>query len=567
MSQPAERPIPELVQSGWASLAQGAWAEAHAYFTAAVEQAATAEVLEGLGFAAWWLNETDETFHVREEAYRRYHEQGDQRGAARVAVWLSMDHFTRRGEHAIANGWLHRAYRLLETLDSGPEQVLVRAWDAHMAILVEHDVARARQLAAEAGALARSLGIVDLAMLAQACEGFARVCAGDISTGMRLLDEATLAAVAGEMTDVDAMTMTCCYLIYACERVGDVERAAQWCDKLRQIAADWSYHAMFAFCRTHYAGVLIARGEWAQAEDELTAATAVLDATHPALAVEGIVRLAELRRLQGRFAEAAALFARLDEHPLRMLGSTPALLGRAALALDQGDPVMAIDLAERYLRAVSAEDRVARVAGLELLVRAHAAHGDQDNAAQALRDVVAISTHVPALPVRGATSFSAGTVAVATGDYEEARRRFEDAVDLFGRSGARYEEARARLELASVLAGLGRIDTAAGEAARARDALRRLGVTREAERAVALRRQLQRRRDDRARHVGSAPELTAREREVLRLVARGLSDKEMAAALGLSEHTVHRHVANILTKLDLPSRAAAVARVSEQGML
>jgi ATP/maltotriose-dependent transcriptional regulator MalT len=478
-----------------------------------------------------------------------------------------MDHVTRRGESAIANGWVQRAYRLLDGLDPGPEQVLVMAWDAHMAIIVDHDAAKASRLGADAAALARSLGAIDLTMLAQACEGFARVCAGDLAAGMRLLDEATLAAVNGEMTDIDAITLTCCYLIYACERVGDLDRARQWCDRLSQIAVGWSYQAMFAFCRTHYAGVLIARGDWPQAEVELAAATDVLDATHPALAVEGIVRLAELRRLQGRLDEAAALLARLDEQPLRMLGSTQALLGRAALSLDQGNSGAAIDLADRYLRAVPPEDRLARVAGLVLLVRAQAAHGDHHGAVQSLREVVAISALVPTPPLRAAASFSEGTVAVANGDYEKARQRFEDAVDLFERSGAPYEAARSRLELASVLSGLGRTDAATTEVRAARDALHRLGAARDADRAANLIQQMQQRQSDRVRHSEPVPELTAREREVLRLVAQGLSDREMAAALGLSEHTVHRHVANILTKLDLPSRAAAVARAAHHGVL
>lgn len=148
------------------------------------------------------------------------------------------------------------------------------------------------------------------------------------------------------MTDLDAMTLSCCYLIYACERVRDVERAAQGCDHLRHLAARWGYHAMFSFCRTHYAGVLIARGDWPRAEAELVAAVEELAATHPAMAVEGIVRLADLRRRQGRLDDAATLLARLDDHPLRMLGTTPGLLGRAAVALDRGDPATAAALVD-----------------------------------------------------------------------------------------------------------------------------------------------------------------------------------------------------------------------------
>ena len=62
-------------------------------------------------------------------------------------------------------------------------------------------------------------------------------------------------------------------------------------------------------------------------------------------------------------------------------------------------------------------------------------------------------------------------------------------------------------------------------------------------------------------------DLSARELEVLRLVAEGLSDAEIAERLVLSQHTVHRHVANIRTKLRLPSRAAAVAVATRLGLL
>jgi DNA-binding NarL/FixJ family response regulator len=554
----------DLLQTGWIALQAGAWRDAYDAFAAAVAREETAEALEGLGFAAWWLDETAATFRAREAAFRRYREQGDRRGAARVATWLSMDYFTRRGEQAIARGWVQRAYRLLEGLGAGPEQAIVGCWDAHMAILVEHDVARARRLYAEAAALARSLGVGDLETLARAGEGFALVCAGEVGAGMRLLDETTAAVASGEMTDPDAMTLSCCYLIYACERVRDVDRAAQWCDQLFRLAERWSYHAMFSFCRTHYAGVLISRGDWPRAESELAAAAEELSETHPALAFEAIARLAELRRRQGRLDDAAALLARLDDHPLRMLGRTPVLLVRARVALDRGDPAAATSLAERYLRAVRSEDRLERVAALEVLVRCWAIVGDHAAAAEALAELGALTTEAATPALRAVTSFSAGVVAVAAGDYEAARRRFEDAADLYALSGAPYEVARSRLELASVLSGLGRTDAARAEAAAALAALERLGARQEAKRAEALARHLAQLRDDRS---PGLPRLTPRELHVLRLAASGLSDKEMAQALGLSEHTVHRHVANVLTKLDLPSRAAAIALAARHGLL
>lgn len=561
MDPAAERSAIDPLASGWEALARGAWEEAHAFFQQAVSRSETAEALEGLGFAAWWLNDATTAFQAREQAYRRFHARGDLRGAARVAIWLSMDHCIRRGEHAIANGWLQRASRLLADLEPGPEQALLASWDAHMAIEVEHDAGKARRLCREAFERAEALGALELVMLAQACEGYTRVCEGDVLAGMRLLDEATAAAVGGDLTDPDTMTLTCCYLIAACERVRDVERAAQWCDKLREIAIRWSYHAMFAYCRTHYAGVLIWRGAWSEAEAELTVATEELAVTLPAMAPKGIAHLAELRRRQGRWKEAADLFARLDEHPLRMLGGSLSLLGRAALALDRGDPMAALQHAERYLRAVGEVDRLERVAGLELLIRAHVTLGDHDRARQVLHELAETADLVPALPLQAATRFSEGVIAVAAGDYEDARRRFEDAVDLFERSAAPYETARARLELASVQAGLSQSEAAVAEASAALVTLRALGAERDAERAEYLVTQ--------AQGAGRAPKmaLTARECEVLRLVAQGMSDKEMANALGLSQHTVHRHVSNILTKLDQPSRAAAVAHASRHGLL
>ena len=65
---------------------------------------------------------------------------------------------------------------------------------------------------------------------------------------------------------------------------------------------------------------------------------------------------------------------------------------------------------------------------------------------------------------------------------------------------------------------------------------------------------------------GDGP-LSEREREVLRLVADGLSDAEIARRLIVSPHTVHRHVANIRTKLRQPSRAAAAAYAAREGLI
>jgi ATP/maltotriose-dependent transcriptional regulator MalT len=558
--------IPRPHDAGWQALSAGRWEEARAAFNAALRQEETAETLEGLGWAAWWLNDIAETFSARERAYRRYRARGDDLAAARMAVALAADHFLRRGEHAIANGWFRRAHHLLDGRDPAPEHAMLGIWESYVAVVFHHDTAAARALGAQAREVARALGTVDLEMLAQASLGFATVCEGEVERGMHLLDEATAAAVAGEMTDPDAIVTTCCYLIGACERVRDYDRAAQWCRQAIQLAERWSYRFMFAYCRTHYAGVLLWRGAWPEAEAELAAATGELADTFPAMAAEGVARLAELRRRQGRLDEAHALLDRLDALPLRAMGSGPALLGRGALALDQGDAAAAAALAERFLRGVPAAHRLERFPGLELLARAQAALGDRTRAAQSLTELRSIAEEIGTPPLHAAAKFIAGVIALASGEFAAARPCFEDAMDLFEASAAPYDAARARLELSRALAALGRADLAAREARTAGIALERLGAMRECEQAASVVRQTAP-QEAISSSGASAPGLTERQREILRLVAQGQSDKEVAATLGISEHTVHRHIANILRALDVPSRAAAVAQAGRRGLL
>lgn len=560
--------VAELLKAGHAALARGAWAEARACFEAAACREATPEALEGLGMAAWWLNDAT-TMPVRERAYRLYRERGDRYSAARLATYLAWDHYLFRGEDAVANGWIQRGYRLLEGLDPGAEYAMLAICEGHLALFVENDTATARRLGTEAAALARSLGLIDLEMLARALEGLALVIEGQVVEGMRRLDEATTAAVAGEMTDLDAITTTCCYLIDACERVRDYDRAAQWCDAVKRITTRWSYRLMFALCRTHYAGVLMWQGAWPEAEAELLVATSDLEATHPAMAAEGIVRLADLRRRQGRFEEAAALLRKAEAPPLRMLGGRIALLGRAALALDQGDAATAADLAGRFLRGLQAQDRLERVPGLELLVRAWAALAAPDRAAGALAELQSIAAAVGTEPLFALAAFAEGLVAAAARDHEMARERFEDAVDLFERSGAPCEAAQARAELARILCALGRVTAAEREARAALEAFQRLGAAVESERITALLRQMQAPRRGRGEQIADPAGFTPRELEVLRLLATGRSNHEIAAELVLSVRTVERHISTIYEKIGARgkvARAAATAYALRHGL-
>jgi LuxR family maltose regulon positive regulatory protein len=529
-----------VFDTGARALACGDWERARAAFEAALNEEETAEALEGLGMAAWWLDDAATTFDARERAYRLYRERGERVAAARLARWLAWDYNAFRGEPAVANGWLRRAHRLLDGIDAGAEHGWLALREGEIALLLGNDPSKARELAATAAELGRSLGVIDLEMVGLALEGLALVSEGRVEEGMPRLDEATTAAVAGELEDLNAVGAACCYLIFACERVRDFDRAAQWCERVQEFCRRWRIRPLFAVCRTHYAAVLVWRGAWAEAEAELLGATGELEATRPAMAVEGLVRLGELRRRQGRSEEAADLFRLVELHPL-------AQLGQAALALDRGDARSAIDLAERYLRRLSPDDRTERVPALELIVRAHATRGHIDEARQALIELEAIAATVGTDPLRASAALAAGVVAGAEADDEYARRCLEDALALFQRSGAPFETATTRIELARALTRLGRVDGADEEALRARETLNALGARTETILDSLGEKRL------------SPLGLSRRELDVLRLIAVGLSNRDIAERLIVSEHTVHRHVANIFRKLGVSSRSAAAA--------
>jgi len=392
----------------------------------------------------------------------------------------------------------------------------------------------------------------------RAVHGFARVTAGAVAEGLQELDEVNAAVLAGEMSDRVLIGLACCYLIAACERIHDYERATQWCDRLKAFCKKVGFRPLFAVCRTQYASVCMWRGAWDEAEHELTSAADELAACRPAMTGEGLVRLGELRRRQGKLDEAMALFDRFGSHPL-------ASIGRANVMFDRGDHAGSAELAERHLRRLPATNRTERIAALEVKVRACVEQGHLDEARPAVAELRSIANESHTAPLRARASFVAGLVEARAGDANVARTHLEDAVDLFSASGAPFETGRARVELARVLGSLGRHEAAAAEAQRAIGDLTPLGASLELSRAQAVL----------AGPAAVAPApvgedrkgLTPREIEVLRLISDGLNNQAIAERLFISEHTVHRHVANTLTKLNVSSRSAAVAQAGRLGLL
>lgn len=536
---PAQR---DLLLEGGEALRRGAWAEARERFEAALQERETPQALEGLGMAAQWLVDRDTVFVARERAYRLYRESQSPRDAARVAVQLAWDYRTFRGEAAIATGWLQRAHDILLHEDPSSEHGWLALREASV-LLADGQLAAARELTHNAVELGRSLSDVDLEMTALALDGLVLVNEGRVAEGMRRLDGSAAAIVGGDLQDLSAISHSCCYLIFACERVRDFDRAGQWCERLAEFCERYGSKPLFSVCRTHYAGVLMFRGLWPQAEEELRLASPELETNVAGMAAEAFLGLAELRRRQGRTDEAQRMFTEVEHRPEGRLGC-------ARVALDRGEYGTAANHAEQYLRQVGKEAKTRRVAGLEVEVRALVALRDDERAQQALDELMLIANDVGTEPLRASALAAEGVTAAATGDLPRARRALEDAVTLYARSGMPYECAVVRIELASVLAASRRNHDASKETARATETLERLGVVSKPAPANA-----------------ESLALTGRELEVLALVADGLTDPQIAQQLVISEHTVHRHVSNILVKLSCSSRAAAVKRATAAGAL
>jgi ATP/maltotriose-dependent transcriptional regulator MalT len=543
------------LDAGREALSLGRWEEARACFEAALADGESAEATEALAMAAWWLDNARETIESRERAYQLYRAQDDPNGAARMAIWLAWDYLAFRGEPAVANGWLQRAHRMLDDLAPAKEHGWLAIREAEITFLLNNDVVGARRLAGRAREIGRTVRDADLELSALALEGMTRASEGDVANGIRLLDEASAAAVGGEISELWAVGRTCCYVITACERVRDFDRADQWSQRMLEYAKRWRIPHLFAVCRAHYAGVLVWRGTWAQAEVEFDAAMRELDHVRPGMGFEVVVRLAELRRRQGRLDEADALFRKVEFHPY-------AQLGLAAVALDRGDAGRAGELAERFLRRLGSTNPLQRFVGLELLVQALVALGKDEPALGIVSELEELATRVGTDPLRASALAAAGCVAAARHDFEAARLRYEDAVDLFQRSGAPFETARARLGLARALGALGRADIALQQGELALEALQKMRAEMESENAAVLLRELGSRDEPKA-----ASTLTPREVEVLKLVAQGFTNPVIAERLVLSEHTVHRHVANILTKLRVSSRAGAAAWAAQHELV
>jgi DNA-binding CsgD family transcriptional regulator len=536
-------PVDELVAEGRAAIRRGDAGAARAAFSDAMTQAATGAVLEGAGHVAYLEREYTEAIAAWERAYGAYRAEGEHAGAVRVARKLAFMYGSVVGEPAVMRGWIARAQTLLGG-DPGSRE---GGWVSHVLGMFEPDPAKAERYFRAALEVARRVGDTDLESVTLARLGTSLVRVDRTEEGMLLLDEA-LAAVAGEeVEDFNVLHDIFCQLFIACERTQDVARAEQWIRVGRAIAERRRLPVVAAFCSTHYGAIMTAAGRWEEADAALTEAVRLWGLGHRVLRAGALVRLADLRVRQGRIEEAEQLLAGLE-------GDPAAARPRAAIHLARGELQVACEVLERALDPLTGTSSEA-VPLLALLVDVHLAAGDLPSAEAAASRLADCAERHPSDYHAASAALARARVCLA-GGAGDANACLRAALAGFARANLPMELAGARLQLAGALVE-DRPEAAMAEARGALDAFERLRAARQADAAAALLRSLGAHATVARGRSGDV--LTKREAEVLDLLGAGLSNREIAERPYISPKTAEHHVARVLLKLGVRSRAEAAA--------
>jgi DNA-binding CsgD family transcriptional regulator len=509
-----------------------------------------ADDLERLAWAAGLSGREEEQRKYLARLYQVSVDASDDTRAARVAFWLGF-RLAIVGETASASGWLSRAQRLAD--GAGKDCVV-----AGYLLLVETrqrfvagDYDGAYATAERAVEIGGRCGETDLVVFARNLQGRVRVRQGLVDAGLPLLDESMLSVTQGETSPAVAGIMYCgaisaCNSIYALDRSREWTSAlARWCEEQPELVPFTSE------CMVHRAEVLRLGGAWPEALDEARRAGEHVGARIDlGAAGEAAYQQGEIHRLRGALSESEDAFRKAsrngrDPHP-----------GLALLRLAQNRRDQAVSAIRRVAKAST--DPLVRARFLPALVEILLAVGDVDGAAEACLDLEN-TARLFTTDVLGAIAAQArGEVELALGDAEAALRSSKHAFRVWQQVGAPYEAAKARVAMARACRALGDDDAAILELAAARDVFERLGASPDVAALEAL-----------TARAPVPPEhpLSARELEVLRLVASGKTNKDIARQLHVSGKTVDRHMSNIFAKLNVPTRTAAAAFAYEHGLV
>jgi DNA-binding CsgD family transcriptional regulator len=538
------------LERGRQAYADEAWSSAYDALSA-VDHAGSVgpEDLERLATAAYMLGREAEYLGLLERAHRRHLAASHPLPALRCAFWIGVN-LAGRGEHGRASGWLGRARRLLE--DQGEDRV--EGGYLLLPVVFEHeahgDLESAAATAGEAAAIGRRFGDHDLVALAAHEQGHCLIRGGRIAEGMRLLDETMVAVTVGELSPI-VSGIVYCGVILACQDAHEVRRAQEWTAAL----SGWCERQpdLVAFtgrCITHRAELMQLHGALDDALQEARRAEERCDAGENAAAAgEACYRQGEVHRTLGQLDLAEAAYRRASRR-----GREPQP-GLALLRLAQGD----VDAATAAVRRILDEtgEPANRARALPAYVEIMLAAGDLDAARAATAELERLAGGHEEGTLEAVAAQARGAVELAEGNAAAALVSLRRAGAAWQRVEAPYEAARVRELVGCACRVLGDDDTAELELEAARSAYTELGARPDAARIRSLR--------DRASR--DADGLTGREREVLRLVAGGQTNRAIAAALTISERTVDRHVSNIFAKLGVSSRAAATAYAYEHGLL
>jgi DNA-binding NarL/FixJ family response regulator len=541
----------DILDRGRESYGQQAWADAHAALSAA-DRATPLEPddLVRLATAAYLVGHDDESNSVWERAHHGFLGRDDVEPAARCAFWLAFL-LLGGGEVERGGGWVARGRRLLDADGRDcAEQGYLRFAIGMMSIF-RGDLAGAYATFGEAGAIGERFRDADLVTFARHGQGRALIRLGRRAEGMALLDEAMVAVTSGEVSPIIAGDVYCS-VIQACEESFDLHRAQAWTAALSHwCAAQPDLVPYRGQCLMHRAEIMQLHGAWQDAIDEVQRASERL-AGRPtrSASAAAFYRRAELHRLRGEFAEAEEGYRQASR-----CGREPQP-GMALLRLAQGQA----DATQAAIRRVvdEAEGFVARSRLLPAHVEIMLAAGDVDAAVAAADELAAMADELDAPLLRARATHARGAVLVARGDARAALAALRRAWSAWQELEAPHEAAGTRALIALACRALGDEDGAAMELDAARWAFQELGAVPDVARMDAFSRKCP---------AQAAGGLTARELEVLRLVATGKTNRAIATDLFLSEKTIARHVSNIFAKLGVSSRAGATAYAYENDLV
>ena len=528
-----------------------AWTEAcNAFAAAADEMPLAADDHERFAVAAYLIGADDSCEHQWEAAYRTAVEAGDAVRGARCSVLLALC-LVLRGQMARAGGWLARAEGLLaESGSQGAASGYVLI-PKILGALEAGDPAGARELSVQATELGRSFDDADLRALGVLGHGQALIAMGDTDAGLARLDDVMVAVTASEVGPVVAGIVYCAVII-ECLRLFDLARAVEWTSALSAWCdAQPDLVPYRGQCLVHRSQLQQVAGSWSEAIATVEAACRRLaDPPHPALGL-ALYQQAELHRLAGDLDEAEADYRAASRH-----GHHP-MPGLALLELARGDAGAAAATIRRSLQETA--DTLERPALLAAAVDIFRGAGDLPSARAAADELVGTAASASSPLLRAMAAHAAGSVLVAEGDPVRALTELRAAARAWQSLRMPYEAARTAVLLGLACAALGDRTAAALELDNARATFTELGAHPDLDRLAGLTGLLGEPAGDDL--------LSEREHEVLDHLAAGKTNREIAADLTISQHTVGRHVENIFAKLGVTTRAAATAHAYEHHLL